>query len=376
MISSPAKRPSPRRCSTPGLTVRLARPDELSSEERGVWRRLQQAGPDISSPFFCLDLILTVATVRKDLEVAVMEQGGDVVGFFPFQRGKGNVGRPVLSRLSEFHGVVARQGLAFDAVDLLRQCRLVAWHFDHLVASQEPLQPYHWSRSASPYMDLSQGYEAYAAQRQQSGSSLLTDVARKSRKCARELGPLRFEIQSNEAEVFRSLIQWKSQQHDRTNRFEVLQTPWLTELLEKLRRIETPQFTGLLSALYAGDKLVAVHFGLASAASLHVWFPAFNREYGRYSPGLILLVEMAKATAARGIRRMDFGKGSERYKTEFMTGAVTIAEGSLDMRIVHRMVRLAWHRTNRWILASPRRSALALPLEWSRRWRQRRGFSQ
>lgn len=357
------------------MNVRLARPHELSAEERDLWHQLQDSNPDLDSPFFCLEWIDAVAGVRPNLEVAVLEQSGEIVGFFPFQRGGGGeVGRPAPNRLSEFHGLIARPGLSFDAAAMLRQCRLLAWHFDHLIASQAPFQPHHWSRATSPYMDLSQGFEAYVAARRESGSSLPTEVARKSRKLGREVGPLRFELHAREDDVFRALLDWKTEQHGRTRRLEVLQTPWLIQLLETLRRIDTPRFSGRLSALYAGDHLVAVHLGLASAKSLHVWFPAFSLEYARFSPGIILLMEMARVAAAGGVRRIDLGKGPERYKGEFMTGTTEIAEGSVDLRVAHRTARRAWHGTKRWILASPRRAALARPLEWSRRWRQRRAF--
>ncbi len=358
------------------LAVRLTRPDQLSVAEQDLWSRLQPADPELDGPFFCLELIQAVGRVRPDLEVAVIERGGEVLGFFPFQRGAGNVGRPALSRLSEFQGFIMPRGVSFDAADLLRQCRLVAWHFDHLVASQLPLQPYHWSVTGSPVMDLSRGYQAYESQRRQAGSSLLASLGRKSRKCAREVGPLRFEFHSRDPAVFRALIDWKTRQHEQTNRFRVLDTPWLIELLEDLQRVESPRFSAVLSALYAGDRLLAVHYGLSSPASVHIWFPAFHPDYSRYSPGLLLFVELAKAAADRGIRRVDLGKGPERYKIEFMTGAATIAEGSFDTRPAHRWARLVWHRANRWLTASPNRAVLALPLEWSRRWRQRRAFGQ
>ena len=114
----------------------------------------------------------------------------------------------------------------------------------------------------------------------------------------------------------------------------------------------------------------------SSPASLHVWFPAFDPAFARYSPGLILFRELAKAAAARGIRRIDLGKGPERYKVELKTGDVAIAEGSIDTRFAQRWARRAWHGANQWLLASPNRAVLALPLEWSRRSRQRRAMSQ
>ena len=67
-----------------------------------------------------------------------------MVGFFPFQRGKGKVGWPVGYRLNDFQAGIFDSQLDVDARQLLRQCGLTRWHFDHLVADQSwlPHVPY------------------------------------------------------------------------------------------------------------------------------------------------------------------------------------------------------------------------------------------
>jgi CelD/BcsL family acetyltransferase involved in cellulose biosynthesis len=101
-------------------------------------------------------------------------------------------------------------------------------------------------------------------------------------------------------------------------------------------------FQGVMSALYAGDELLAAHLGMASERVLHFWLPAYNRAYGRFSPGSILLLELARAAAATGWTRIDLGKGPEHYKSRFRSGAFSVAEGSVDPRPLHRVVRRAW----------------------------------
>jgi CelD/BcsL family acetyltransferase involved in cellulose biosynthesis len=82
--------------------------------------------------------------------------------------------------------------------------------------------------------------------------------------------------------------------------------------------------------LYAGDVVAALHLGLRSGQVWHSWFPAYNPDLDRYSPGLVLMLELAAAAAsALGIREIDLGKGEARYKLALATGSVALNEGSV-----------------------------------------------
>ena len=139
-------------------------PIALTPEHLAAWADIQRADAALDSPYFRPEFTQAVAAVRGDVEVGVLEEGGEPVGFFPFQRGRRNVARPVGGMMSDFHGVVVRQGVAWDPRQLLRGCGLSAWHFDHLIAAQEPFRPHHWSVAPSPYIDLSQGWEGYRSE--------------------------------------------------------------------------------------------------------------------------------------------------------------------------------------------------------------------
>src|SRR5690606_28472796 len=102
----------------------------------------------------------------------------------------------------------------------------------------------------------------------------------------------------------------------------ILHLPWARQLVEHLRTIEGERFAGVLSALYVGDTLAAAHFGIRTRRVLHYWIPAYNHELSRYSPGLLALVELARAASERGIERIDLGTGEERYKLRAATGAM------------------------------------------------------
>ena len=350
--------------------VRLLRAEDLTPDHVRAWSDLQRADPVVDSAFFRPELARLTAAARGDVEVGVLEDGGEPVGFFPFQRGPRNVAQPIVGRLSEFHGVVARAGLDWTPEQLVRGCRLVAWPFDHLPAAQAAFLPYRWGSSRSPYLDLSRGYAAYEAEKNASGSSVLRNTRRKARKMEREVGPLRFEWHTDSDDAFHALLAWKAAQYRRTGMLDVFAYDWVVKLMEGLRRTHGEHFSGPLSVLYAADRPVAVHLGLCTDRVFHVWKPAYDRDHERHSPGMILMLHLAEAAAARGIMRIDFGKGPERYKTDLESGAIPLAEGSVDLRPVTRRVRRTWDLAKRRIRSSPWRDQLELPLAASNRLRQ------
>jgi CelD/BcsL family acetyltransferase involved in cellulose biosynthesis len=302
-----------------------------------------------------------VAAERGGVEVGVLEDHGAPVGFFPFQRGGGNVGRPVGGMMSDFHGVIARQDVAWDPRQLLRGCGLAAWHFDHLLASQTPFASDHWSVTPSPYLDLSRGWEGYRADQLVSHGQSLKRAMRKLRYAEREGGPLRVELHTNRESVFQGLVKWKIEQYRRTGVTNVLAFRWTVALLERIRMADGEGFSGMMSALYMGDVLAAVLLSMRSYGVLHAWFSAYRPELAALSPGLVLWLELARLCPESGVRRIDLGKGPEEYKRRLMSGAIDVAEGSVDLRPVRRLVRRQWRRAYDWARHSPLRRPLLVP---------------
>jgi CelD/BcsL family acetyltransferase involved in cellulose biosynthesis len=90
-----------------------------------------------------------VGRVRPGARVAVLEEGPEVVGFFPYERGPLRVGRPIGAGLSDCQGLVHTPDLEWDRRELLRGAGLNVWEFDHLLATQRPFAPYHRARRPS-----------------------------------------------------------------------------------------------------------------------------------------------------------------------------------------------------------------------------------
>ena len=349
------------------MKVRVVPARELDADLMERWAQLQEADPRLSSPYFCPEFTQAAAAVRDDVWVAVMEQAESVVGFFPFQRERMGIGKPVGGCLSDYQGVVAARDSEWDAEELIRACELSIWDFDHLLASQEPFRAFHRVVTNSPVMDLSRGFEAYVQGRRASGTKRIKKIMGLRRKLEREVGPLRFESHVSDAAVLDAVIGWKSARCRRTGVFDFFQLDWTVELVRRIHQTQTDRFGGILSALYVGDRLAAAHMGMRSRSVCHYWFPAYEPDLAGYSPGSILLLDLARWASDHGLATLDLGKGDDAYKQSFLSSQVPVAEGSIvrpSLAGFHRRLRDA---TESFL----RRSPLAAPVRFSLRAQRR-----
>jgi CelD/BcsL family acetyltransferase involved in cellulose biosynthesis len=88
-------------------------------------------------------------------------------------------------------------------------------------------------------------------------------------------------------------------------------------------------FAGVFSTLYAGDRLIAAHFGIRTSDLLHWWFPSYDLDLAKFGPGKSLVNFCAAASGEQGLTTIDFGKGDEDFKLLFGDCEVQLAEGSL-----------------------------------------------
>ncbi|MGF1643087.1 MAG: GNAT family N-acetyltransferase [Thiotrichales bacterium] len=302
---------------------------ELDSALAQRWRELQFGNSALANPYFCVEYTQSVAAVRGDVFVGIIEYDGAVRGFFPHQRQSASVAGPVGGRLSDYQGLIAAPDFDCDPEQLLRACGLKIWDFDHLLAAQRGFEPFATVRDESPIMQLGDGFQAYLERRKATGSQRLTQLQRKSRKFEREVGELRFEVYSHDPRAFAQVVQWKREQCLRTGVPDFMTWGWTTAMLEQIWTHETPTFTGMLSVLWHDEDIVAAHFGMRSDSVCHWWFPTYNEVYAKHSPGGILLLKLAEAMADAGLHIIDLGKGEDAYKPAFATDAVPLIEGSV-----------------------------------------------
>jgi CelD/BcsL family acetyltransferase involved in cellulose biosynthesis len=350
------------------MKVSVSPATRLDDEVTEWWTAAQAADPELGSPYFCPGFTAAVASVRNDVFVGVVRDGSRIVAVLPFQRNWWGAGRPVGGPVCDFQGIIAEHDLELDPRWLARGCAVRFWDFPNTLGWQRTFASNHVDVVESPYMDLSRGFEAYCDERRAAGSYQIRESHRKGRKLAREVGPLRFEYDAKDPRVMETLLLWKSKQYQATGKPDGLQGGWVRELLDLICDTKEQNFSGLVSALYAGDQLVAAHFGMRSRHVLHWWYPAYDADFGSYSPGLTLCLELAREAASHGISRIDLGYGDERYKLGFISGATRVARVAVDATVGARSLRNGWKGARSLVRATPFAAPARRALRPIRRW--------
>ncbi|WP_112322946.1 GNAT family N-acetyltransferase [Oceanibium sediminis] len=310
------------------MKVDVLRVEELSDDLAARWRGFQDASEDLASPFFSVEFCRIVGRARPDLRVAVIEDAGAPCGFFAFHGKRGGGAAPLAGQISDYHGIVGDPGV-ITATALLQGAGVSAFDFNHALRSQSVFAESAFRFTSSPLADLQDGFEQWRAARRAETKAILT-VERRARKMAREIGELSFVANDPSPAAWEALLTWKRASLAQQRSGLVLDVPWVKAIAEGVRASEGPAFSGVLSTLRAGDRLVAVHFGMRSKAAWHWWFPTYDAEMGAYSPGLILLLECVRHGAASGLRELDLGRGEQRYKREFANRERLLCEGSIE----------------------------------------------
>lgn len=348
------------------MRVEAIKYEQLTDAHRQRWNAFQAANPALSSPFFRSEFVQALGDVGRPIEVGIFEDQGEIVGFLPFERRRFQMGRPVGFPMNDYQGIICPPGRPPDLMAVTSALRLRGFDFDHLVAEQGDAISPGWERAESLIMEFPSGFDEYIRESQTRSFGLFRDNARKTRRAERELGEVQFEFHTNEEEIFRSLLEWKSQQYVQNGLVDLFAAGWPAALLERLRKEQHPEFRCVVSALTIGDRLAAVHLSLRCRETLHSWFPAYDPEFARYSPGMILLLEMARLGIEDGITRIDLGKGTENYKRKLGNASIPLAEGSIINSSMIRAFRNGWRQTRQWMRETGARRWLETPIGWAR----------
>ncbi|MQY03190.1 GNAT family N-acetyltransferase [Actinomadura macrotermitis] len=333
------------------MKITVTRPRDLGEAEIKRWRDLQLTGRDLGNPFLAPEFALGVDRFREGVRVAVVEDASGIAGFFPFERGPLGVGHPVGFGLTDLQGIVADDDLRLDARTLLRSCGLAVWDFDHLIARQALFAPFHTARRVEPVMELGEGFAAFEAHLKEAAPKTHKTIRYKERKLGRDVGELRYEFASADTADLRRLMDWKSDQYNRTGRTDRFARPWIVRLV---RHFHETGF-GVLSVLWAGEEPVSAHFGLRSGPVMAGWFPAYDTRFGKYSPGMIGHLRLAEGCAANGVEEIAMGRGGKEFKEGFKGREIPIAEG----RVARRAPGAALH----WARTTPLNRARAAVLD-------------
>jgi CelD/BcsL family acetyltransferase involved in cellulose biosynthesis len=343
------------------MPIELIAPQDLSPDDIAAWTRLQGEGA-LASPFLSPHWARALARTRgpdafaprTGARIAVLREGGEGKAFLAARVGRVTA-LPVGSPLCDYQGLVAAPGAAIVPRRIVEAFGVHRLDFTSLMMTDAPgLSGCARGAAASHVIDLRAGYDAYTADRAAAGTDILKDTAKKRRKMERELGESVFTAESTSLHDFNQLISWKRAQYAQTGQTDVLAAGWPLELLRSLFERNDPDLRGVMFTLHAGGKLAAVHYALCTPKIAHAWFIAHDDRLQRYSPGVILIDEVTRWVAARGMAELDLGPGDYRFKLSLANRQRQVAHGFVGRLSPATMVRTAQYGV--------RRAAESLPL--------------
>ncbi len=310
------------------LRVTVVEPSELGEREAEIWAGFQRATPVMLSPFLSLTFAQVVGRARTSARVAVVEDSGSIVAFLPFELSANRTAIPIGWPMNDLQAFIAA-ATRFDARSVVRHAGLRGWRFDHAPAEQVILAPhgYRETEVQCPVIDLRRGYGAYLeAAGLVSGRAVRKRRAQR-RALEREIGEVSLAWSSSDPQQMRLMMAWKSDKYQASR--ELFSDPSAVQIVEELAAVRNQDCTGVLNVLSAGGRPVAVHFGIIGPQGLCWWFPTYDREMDRFSPGITLVMAVAEEAAARGVPGIDLGYGQDRWKFSLATRSYAVTGGGV-----------------------------------------------
>lgn len=351
------------------MRIDVIAPQDLSVEDVAAWTSLQGDGP-LASPFLSPLWVQTLARVdgpdRRQARIAVLREGADAVGFLPARVSRFTAMAPG-APLCDYQGMIADRRTKADPHAIVAALGVARLDFDKLLADQSAFRPFARGVAVSQVIDLRDGYESYAADRQAAGTDILKDCAKKRRKLEREHGDIVFTAASTSQADFDQLIAWKRAQYALTGQTDIFDAGWPLDVLNALFRSTDPAYRATLFTLHAGGKLIAAHLALCTRSIVHAWFIAHDDAFGRYSPGVVLIADVIRWAAEQDIAEIDLGPGDYRFKLSLANRTRGVVHGFVGRPSAASLVRDAAYRVREVAEALPLGPASALPGKAMRR---------
>lgn len=302
--------------ATAGLEADLVHPSDLTPDDVAVWRAIQAAEPTLASPLLGVDFAQAVGAVRRDARIAIYRRGGRTIGFLAHHRRPGGFARPIGAPFCDYHALISTADAALGAGEALQAARLGALRLTGLIDPFEAFGEAVKTRMPSHRIVLGGTSGAYLDALWASSGNRLKNYRRYRRSLEKAAGPIHVVGDDRDPQAFERLLAWKSEQFERTGLHDFLAVPWAAALMRGLFENRTEAFGGQMLSLYAGDKLVAAHFGARQGGWFHPWISAFDPDLRAHSPGTVHQVEAIGAMTELGLTTYDLGPGEDHWKSQ------------------------------------------------------------
>jgi CelD/BcsL family acetyltransferase involved in cellulose biosynthesis len=303
------------------LQIEVVKADQLTVADRVLWRAMVDANPDLASPYFRWEFTEIAARVSPNAAVAILSKRGRTIGYFPHQR-RGSAIQPLGAPMNDYHGVIAMPGEAPSLATVAALLNAPRLNVSAWVGPSGAGELRETLMTVTP----EEGFDAWYAERRQTWGKYFKDKERARRSLEAEMGPIRVERGLTDPALLDQLIQLKRDQYARTGRHDIFACGWTRDLLHALMASKHEDFGASMAALWAGDRLTAIEYSLHAGDRYHFWFPAYQPELARCSPGILLTMDTMRLGCDAGFRVFDFGFGGEGYKKYFCNATQTVRE--------------------------------------------------
>ena len=339
----------------PAQFIDTIKPDALTPEDVALWSRFLGQRPDLGGPYFDARYVQAVGVHVPHAGIARFWRDGHIAGYFPYQLRAGAL-QPLGAPLTDYHGIVGEPGLQPDFNGLLKATGARRLEFQGWSGSLCP-------KAASTKLqrriaDLSEGFEAWYGRHEALNHKFFKNIRRCERNVEKDFGGFAFTWERVTPEVLDWVLGIKRTQYKHCGLHDVFNCGWTLDLLRDLAAYDDDAY-GLRAGVFRHEgRVVAAEIGLLGSGEVHLWFPAYDPAYYRYSIGILLVVQMMRHLAPNGIKRFDFGTGGEEYKDPLTVHADHVCEGVLTYRpqpLTRVLARVPNAKLNRALLSLRRR---------------------
>lgn len=323
-----------------GIHVNILTPSELTEGDWKEWARLSKIGAVVKTPYANPLYIKTIAHTVPNAMIARFsefhEQGERACGYLAYQI-RGNVLQPLGAPLTDYLdlGFVGDCDQVFPPSLIIKALEALllaaeASHFEGVgllgIKSHEQelvigLQSNLISVSAQTrrVAKIGSGYEHWYNAQNSDHHKFFKNIRRCQRNLERDFPDAQYEWRRVDKSLLTWVIERKREQYSRSHYHDIFSCGWTRDLLTALSESSNDELELMAGVISIDNQVIAAEIALSTEDHLHLWYPAYDDAYARYSVGMVLVLEIIKDAASRGVSYVDFGTGSEAYKIPFTT---------------------------------------------------------
>lgn len=203
--------------------------------------------------------------------------------------------------------------------DLLTLRRLASSHADEIFL-ERILKKYHWPFSVEshlkiPYVLLDGDFESYFKNRKK---HFRNEVKRKTKQL-NKMGQIRYQVLSSplDEQDFNQFVELENAGWKGRNQSSLLHRKKLLALFKKLSQLNSSPLKMAMYKMFLDDRLISASLCFQTKCGLHVFKIAYDEEFKRQSPGLLLRLFEIEDAFAKGLKIYDFSGKEQRWMRDF-----------------------------------------------------------